>query len=139
MCDGTSSYISNTWAVISSFQFCGNNSKPMKQSRQERRNPAKHPLAKGNFRGRTWRRWSLSQPSAPQPHLIREIWLLFDFLPAAGLNSLSHTHFSLQPSRVLSPSQVPSAPAAVGEGGEPARTSHLSQLPAKTREGGTHL
>lgn len=97
MCDGTSSYISNTWAVISSFQFCGNNSKPMKQSRQEGRNPAKHPLAKGIFRGRTWRRWSLSQPSAPQPHLIREIWLPFDFLPAAGLNSLSYTHLSLQP------------------------------------------
>lgn len=116
MCDGTSSYVSDTQAVISSFRFCGNDSKPMKKSRWEGRNPAKCPLAKGNFRGRICRRWSLSLPSAPQPRLIREIRLPFDFLPAAGLNSLtdmllppaSFSCFLFPPSSwVLSPSQVP--------------------------------
>lgn len=92
-CDGTSSYISNSWAVISSFRFLWGQLKTQEKVKIGS-DTAKHSLVKGNFWGRTCNCWSFSLPSDSQPCLIQEICLPFNFLPEAGLNSLSCTHTS---------------------------------------------
>lgn len=113
---------------------------------------AKHSLAKGSFWGRICNHWSLSLPSVPQLCLIQEISLPFDFLPAAGLNSLLHTLFSLQPASaafhflppaVFTPSQVPSTPVSTTskqqwdrEGSQHRDHTHWSSL-LKTEKGVT--